>query len=181
MFRSTALRTLPLLLTLGAASPALHAADDACMHFKWDITRERAVMTQTPARVTAAAKGDAAPALQIDKVYTIALAPQSDVAFVAKPAKPTLADGAHAGIVRFHVGAAGRYHIALTGPHWLDVLQNGHVINSSDFNGAHGCERPRKIVEYDFPADSDLILQLSGAADASVDLAIVPVAALPKS
>jgi hypothetical protein len=186
MFTAIPLRVLPLVLAALAASPALRAADgdDPCTHFKWDVTRERAVMAQAPTTVTAAKAGGGAPSLQLEKDYTLALAPQDAVTFVAKPGKPTLTDGAHAGIARFHVAEAGHYRIAMTSAHWLDVLQGTTAIKSLDFNGAHGCARPRKVVEFEFPANSDLVLQLSGAADASVDLAIVRVVgatAKPKS
>ena len=84
-------------------------------------------------------------------------------------------DGTQAGLVRFKSVAAGRYRVAMTSGHWIDVVDGQTIIKSRDFQGARGCERPRKIVEFDLPAQRPLTLQLSGASDTPVTLAITVV------
>src|SRR5262245_14481382 len=173
-------RRLVSLLVAVVLSQAALAADNAdpCTRFTWDVSHELAVAKQTPAPVTAAAKaGKDVPVLQLDKLYELKLASQSGVTFALTPGKPTLPDGAQAGLARFHTEKAGRYRVAITSGHWIDVVDGTQLIKSRDFQGARGCERPHKIVEYELPAGKDLTLQLSGSPDATVILSVTAVAA----
>lgn len=163
------------LLSLLLAGPAAFAADDPCMKFTWDVTRELNVMQQSARIVSAGVKSsDSLPTLALDTLYEARLAPQQSVGFAAKPGKPTLDDGAQAGLLRFKTDQAGRYRISITSGHWIDVLDGANIVASRDFQGQRGCERPRKIVEYELPAGRELLLQLSGATDASILIAVTP-------
>lgn len=174
-------RALLVMLLVGGASQASIAAEpDPCTRFTWDVSHELAVMKQSPQLVNAAAKpGKDAPTLQIDKLYDLKLAAQDSVTFAITPGKPTLPDGAHAGVARFRTDKAGRYRVAIASGHWIDIVEGEKLIKSRDFQGARGCERPHKIVEYDLPAGRDLTLQLSGSSDATVILAITAVVNAP--
>lgn len=169
------------LLSLGCAALATPAfADDAdgCSHFSWDVSHELKVMKQTAAPVTAATKPSAqAPAIKVDKLYELKLSPQSSVTYSAKPAKPTLNDSAQGGLVRFHIDKAGLYRVSITSGHWIDVVDGEQLVKSKDFSGSRDCPRPHKIVEFELPANKDLVLQFSGSTDSSVVTAITPVAA----
>jgi hypothetical protein len=169
------------LLILGSAAlaaPVFADAADGCAHFRWDVSHELAVMKQAAVRVTAATKpGAQAPRVQIDELYELRLSPQSSVAYSVEPAKATSNDSAQGGLVRFQVGNAGLYRVSITSGHWIDVVDGERLIKSKDFSGSHGCARPHKIVEFELPANKDLVLQLSGSADSSVIMAITPVAA----
>jgi hypothetical protein len=94
---------------------------------------------------------------------------------VVKPAKPPSDDGAQGGLVRFRVEQAGLYRISLASGHWVDVIAHDEAVVSRDHQGARGCEPLHKIVEFDLPAGSELVLQLSGARDTAVRVAITPV------
>jgi hypothetical protein len=156
----------------------VHADEgDGCSHFSWDVSHELAVMKQTPQPVVAASRSAGAPALEVDKLYELKLAPQTGVTYVAKPAKPTLNDSAQGGVARFRVSKAGVYRVSITSGHWIDVVDVDQPIKSKDFTGARGCERPHKIVEYELPANKELFLQLSGAVEPSV---IVSITAAPQ-
>ncbi len=156
---------------------AISTADaDPCTRFTWDVSRERAVMKQTPRAVAGAVRpGADVPQIEPEKLYEVKLADQSTVTFVAKPGKAALTDGAHAGLVRFRVEKAGRYRVSITSRHWIDVVEGTRVVSSRDFQGQRGCERPHKIVEYELPAGRDLTLQFSGSTDAQVIVAITAV------
>ena len=133
-------------------------------------------MKQTPRAVAAAVKPRAdLPRIEPEKLYEVKLPGQSTVTFVAKPSKPTLNEGAHAGLVRFRVEKAGRYRVSITSGHWIDIVEGSQLVSSRDFQGQHGCERPHKIVEYELPAGRDLTLQFSGSTDAQVIVAITAV------
>ena len=158
--------------------PAHADEGDGCSHFTWDVSHELAVMKQTAASVTAAAKpGEQAPLLQIDKLYDLKLVPQAGVTYAVPPAKPTLNDSAQGGVVRFHTRTAGLYRVSITSGHWIDVVVAGQSVKSKDFQGSRGCARPHKIVEFELPANADLVLQFSGSTDAMVTTAITPVGA----
>ena len=163
------------------AGPAAHAADDdPCARFTWDVSHERAVMKQSPQAVTAGIKpGAELPQIEAEKLYDLKLAPQSGVTFAVKPAKPALDDGSQAGLARFRVAKAGHYRVSITSGHWIDVVDGNEFVTSRDFQGARGCERPHKIVEYELPAGRDLTLQFSGSTDAQVILSITAVTTAP--
>ena len=164
------------LSSLVCTTSALADEADGCAHFRWDVSHELAVMKQAPKPLTAATKpGAAAPHLEVDKVYELKLAAQSAVTYAVQPAKPTLDDSAQGGLVRFHTGPAGFYRISITSGHWIDVVDGAQAVKSKDFQGARGCERPHKIVLFELPGERDLILQLSGAAESPVLVAITPV------
>jgi hypothetical protein len=71
--------------------------------------------------------------------------------------------------------------VSITSGHWIDIVDGAELLKSVDFQGHVGCERPRKIVEYELPADRDLGLQLSGSNGAEVDMAITAVSAAAAS
>jgi len=153
MLQSTpfkACAALAVAMTMLAFTSIAQAADaDPCTRFTWDVTRELAVMKQTPEAVTVGVKAGAdVPKLTLDKLYELKLSSQSAVSFVAKPAKPTLPDGAQGGLAQFRVSTPGKYRIAMTSGHWIDVVDGAQIIKSLDFQGMRGCERPRKIVEF---------------------------------
>lgn len=166
---------ISLLVACLAAAPALPADNqtDPCTTFTWDVSHVLAVLKQTPSRVTAASKaGKDVPGLELDKLYEVKLSAQSGVAFAVKPARAKVPDGAQAGLVRFHTTKPGRYRVALASGHWIDVVDGAQLIESSDFQRAHGCERLHKIVEFVLPGGKDLTLQLSGSPEATVMLSL---------
>ena len=166
------------LCLIGFATSALADEVDGCRKFAWDVSHEVAVMKQTPAPITAGTKpGAQAPLVKLDEPYEFKLSPQSGVTYSAQPMKPTLNDSAQGGLVRFHTGKAGLYRVAITTGHWLDVVDGETPIKSKDFSGSRECPRPHKIVEFELPANTDLVLQFSGSTDPSVVASITPVAA----
>jgi hypothetical protein len=173
--------TLPACLIAAVLTQPTFAADaDPCARFTWDVSNELAVMKQVPKAISAASKpGRDAPQLQLDTLYEIKLIAQSGVTFLVTPGKPALPDNAHAGIAKFHTDKAGRYRISITSGHWIDVVDGTDLVRSRDFQGARGCERPHKIVEYDLPAGRALTLQLSGSPDAAVILSVTAVTGAP--
>jgi len=162
---------------IGMAGEAASAADtDPCTRFTRDVSRELAVMKQTPHAVAAAVKPSAdVPQIEPEKLYEVKLADQRTVTFVAKPGKPTPNESAQAGLVRLRVEKAGRYRVSISSGHWIDIVDGRQLVSSKAFQGQHGCERPHKIVEYELPAGRDLTLQFSGSKDPQVIVAITAV------
>ena len=78
-----------------------------------------------------------------------------------------------AGIVRTTIDRAGLYQITLSDEAWVDVVQNGARVKSSDFSGQKACPGVRKSVRFDLAA-GPATLQISNAESAKINLAIAP-------
>jgi len=124
--RSISLKAISLLLAglLGSAGiPAF--ADDACLDFKWDASKERALFAETPASLTAGKSPSSAPPLVPGRLYALRLAAQDQVTFAAAPGKKVPVAGAYAGLAVLKIPADGSYRIAIDLPFWIDVVSNG--------------------------------------------------------
>jgi hypothetical protein len=159
------------------AAPAAEEKTNPCATFTSDVSHELAVARQTPLPVTAATQaGKGVPTIELDKLYRLQLSPQSGMTFAIAPARGKVPDGAQAGIVRFRTDKPGRYRVAVTSGHWVDIVDGARSIESSDFQRAHGCERLHKIVEFVLPGEKELTLQLSGSPEATVMVSVTAVA-----
>lgn len=173
------IRSVFLIACLGAATAtagetATGALPAGCDTFTWDVSRELAVLSAASRPLAAAADAAAAPRIALDTHYVAALAPQTQVRLAAAPGKPMLDDGATAGLLAFHVHEAGRYRVAITTGHWIDVVDGDRVVPTVDFQGRRGCPLVHKIVEFDLPA-GDLLLQFAGGAAPESGVVVTPV------
>jgi hypothetical protein len=160
-----------LIPTLGFGSlPALAA--DPCAGFAWDVTKERALFGAAPQSLPAGKDIESAAALMPDRLYELQLSLQSQVTFPVDPGKKSLTDGAYAGLAVFRIAAPGTYRIALDAPFWVDVVSDGQLVRSKDFQGAQGCHAPHKIVEFDLSGAPPFTLQFSGARSATARVSI---------
>lgn len=177
MSRLISMQWTLVALIAGVTSQAASAADvDPCTTYKWDVSRELNIMKQTPQAIGAASKpGANVPQVKVGALYSLTLVGEAGVTFAASPARSRRIDDATAGLVRFRTAKGGHYRVSITSGHWIDIVERNALLKSLDFQGHIGCERPRKIVEYALPADSELTLQLSGSKDAEVMLAITAV------
>lgn len=164
-------KSLLAALTLLAAAPALAAEEPSgCDKFKWNIDHERAALT-APDRTRLASGGELA-ALPATGV-TIALVPPAD-AKLPTPPERTPKDGTFAGFTRIiSAPKAGTYTISLSSGAWVDVVQDGHFLKPAAFSGATDCDGIRKTMKYQLAA-SPIVLQISGARENSLSIAILP-------
>jgi hypothetical protein len=172
--RFTWLATVASAAACALLSAQVYAAD-ACDGFTWNVSHERVLFATQPVAVTAAKTAGPAPALAVDKLYEISLAPQSKVNFALAPEKKTVADGVFAGVVKLNVPAAGKYRVSISDAFWIDVIADHKIVATDDFTGAHECHAPRKIVQYELPAGNDLILQISNGDGASLRVTVTAV------
>lgn len=180
------LRTLAAasLLAFIAPQPVLAQSSSAptlpaeCRTFTWDVANELALLATQPSPIHASAGGAETPAnIALGTFYRVTLKPQAAVTLAAKPGKPTLEDDASAGLLTFRVPADGRYRVAITSRHWIDVVDRGQVVASLDFQGHRGCPLVHKIVEFQLSAGRDLMLQYSRAHDLVSGVLITPMPA----
>jgi hypothetical protein len=158
-------------LTLLAAAPAIAAEEPSgCDKFKWNIDHARAALT-APDRTKLNSGGELA-ALPATAV-TLALVAPADAKLPTPPERAPK-DGTFAGFTRFtSAPKAGSYTISLSNGAWLDLVQDGHFLKPVAFSGATDCDGIRKTVKFDLSA-SPFVLQISGARENSISLAIQP-------
>jgi hypothetical protein len=164
----------PLCLMMPPGSAVF--ADEPCIGSKGDISKEMALFTESSAALVAGKNLDSAPTIAPDHLYQLQLAPQNQVAFALPPGRSGLTDG-YAGVVQLTLKAAGHYRVSVDTPLWIDVVGNGSLAAVRDFQGLHGCDAPRKIVEFDLTGGTHFVLQVSGAAKTSVRVTVTPAPA----
>jgi len=156
-----------LLLT---AVPAFAAEEPSgCDKFKWPIEHERAALT-APDRVKLASGAELAiPSTGM--TFTL-VAPAE--AKLPNPPERAPKDGTFAGFASFKAPAkAGLYTISLSAGAWIDVVQDGHDLKPKGFSGATDCDGIRKTMKYEISA-APFVLQISGARDKALSVAILP-------
>lgn len=164
------------VLLAGISSRALAQAGAGCGGFRWDVAAEMALFQGQAAALPAGSTAAATPLIRTGQLYEVQLAPREKMEFVLPPARPPRSEGSHAGMLRLRVATAGRYRVSLGAHAWVDMAVAGELLPTADFQGVRGC-MPDKIVMFDIPADSDVILQLSGNPDASIRVAVTAAAA----
>jgi hypothetical protein len=154
-------------LLVCAMSGAAFADDDSgCAKFKWSIAKERALFA-APTPVGAGAVLEVGAA-----AYRVALADNDEVAYPARPERASKA-GTHGAVLTFAVKDDGLYDVTLSDEGWIDVVDHGQRISSSDFSGQKACPGVRKSVRFSLKA-GDFTLQLSNVEGKAINIAVVP-------
>jgi len=164
-------KSLFIALTLLAAAPALAAEEPSgCDKFKWNIDHARAALTATDrAKLSSGSELAAMPATAV----TLALVAPADAKLPTPPERAPK-EGTFAGFAKVtSAPKAGRYTISLSNGAWVDVVQDGHFLKPVAFSGATDCDGIRKTMKYDLSA-SPFVLQISGARENSLSIAILP-------
>jgi hypothetical protein len=168
-------RALSFFLILALGSAALPArADDACLDFKWDVSKERALFASAPASLNAAKDPGSAPVIVPNRLYALRLLAQDQVAFPLPPGRKTAAASGYAGIATLKISTPGSYRVSVDIPLWIDVVSNGTLAQPTDFQGQHDCGAPHKIVVFEFSGVRPFVLQFSNAMKDSVLLTVTP-------
>jgi hypothetical protein len=172
-------RLAAALLTLGLMAPAVtrtaHADEDPCAGFSGNVTAERALFAGAAQPISAARDVASAPLLAPGRLYQLQLAPHGQVSMRLAPGKKTQLEGAYAGLARLQLQQPGSYRISMDQGAWIDVVADGQMIGSSNFQGRPGCTAPHKIVQFLLPAGHELLLQFSAATAPVLRVAITPV------
>jgi hypothetical protein len=159
---------LSILLVVGLASAARAQDTAGCDKFKWSIARERAWFAAGSKPVAA---GTDLPLAE--QGYAVALVPNESAGFVAPPER-ALKPGTFGGVLKIPaLPKAGVYEITLSDEAWVDVVQNGANVKSSDFSGQKNCPGVRKSVRFTLAAGAATV-QISNAASANIQVAIAP-------
>jgi hypothetical protein len=171
MPRFFACSLLAAAVLAGAATvPAIAA--DPCSGFKWDVSKEHALFGGSPVSLPAGKDAASAPTISADHLYELKLIPQDQIAFTLPPGKKMLTDGAYAGLAVFTVDMPGAYRVSVDVPFWIDVVADGKLVATKDFQGQQSCDAPHKIVEYELTAAQPFVLQVSGSTKPTVRLTV---------
>ena len=93
---------------------------------------------------------------------TLALAPLADAKLPAPPSRTPKNPQSNAGFANAPaIAKAGTYRVTLSAPSWIDVIQNGNVLQSTAFSGASGCAGIAKSVKFNLLA-APFTVELSG-------------------
>jgi hypothetical protein len=170
---STLSKAFPVFLALmvAGASAAAHA-EEACLDFKWDVSKERALFAGSPAVLKGGKDPVSAPTVIPNRLYTLRLAAQDQVAFSVSPAKKPSASPAYAGLATLKIAAPGSYRVSVDLPIWIDVVSQGTLVAAKDYQGQHACSAPHKIVEFELAGTQPFVLQFSNAAADSIMLTV---------
>jgi hypothetical protein len=165
------MRVLSLLATLLISATSALAAKEpsGCDKFKWPIERERAALSAPDhAKLATGSEQAALPSSAI----TLGLVAPADAKLPSPPERAPK-DGTFAGFTSIKTAKAGLYTISLSSGAWVDVVQDGHFLKPVAFSGATDCDGIRKTMKYELSAQP-LVLQVSGAKDNSLSIAILP-------
>jgi hypothetical protein len=158
------------LLLLGTVAARAAEEPSGCDKFKWDITRERAALT-APDRTNINSGSDLGAVSSTG--MTLALVVPADAKLPSPPERAPK-EGTFAGFANFKaVPKAGVYTISLSEGAWVDVVQDGHFLKPKAFSGATDCAGIRKTMKYELAA-GPFVLQVSGAKDKALSIAILP-------
>jgi hypothetical protein len=161
---------LATVLTLGATSA--FAADPVCSKLAWPLDNERALLNGT---VDAFASGATRKAMPT-RAISLMLKPGAAAALPLASAKP--ADPAKfSGYVVLPVTIAGDYLVSLSAEGWIDMVQDGTMVQSTAHTGDANCPGLRKSVRFTLAA-KPATLEISNAPADHIEIAIT--AAPPK-
>jgi hypothetical protein len=136
------------------------------------IPPEFSSWTARTAKIAAAADaaGLAAAVVPVDKAVDVELKPASTVTFEPRPATPG-GSVSRGGLFRLTIPHAGVWRVAIGMRGWIEVVVDGKAATSVGHGGGPACSGIGKIVDYDLPAGSH-VLMLS-ASDATTGGVIV--------
>ena len=151
---------LAVAVLAGLVATSAHAD---CDHFKWSIAKERASFAASPARL--AATGSSA---EVGTAYALALAENVKLP-VTPERKPS--DSRYGAVVTVPKLEAGLYQVTLSDEAWIDVVQNGAIVKSSDFSGQRDCPGVRKTVRFHLTA-APAMIEISNSATPKLNIEI---------
>ncbi|MFZ3308196.1 MAG: hypothetical protein WA280_02360 [Xanthobacteraceae bacterium] len=142
------IRTVLIAMALLAAAPALAQEPVGCGKFKWPLNHERALLASPSQKPSGADLTQPFAA-----AVTVGLVPYAEAKLPAPPSRTPKAADSYAGFIKAAaVPKSGAYRVTLSAPAWIDVIQNGHTLQSTAFSGASGCAGIAKSVKFELAA-----------------------------
>ena len=100
----------------------------------------------------------------------MALLPTPNIVYPLRPEHPggTVSYG---GLLHFTVEQPGTYRVAIGSAAWIDVVQDGHAVESSAHGPGPACSGIRKMVDFPLAAGSYL-LEIAGNGTAALPVLV---------
>lgn len=160
---------LALLVTgAGAGLAEEHAA---CSGLAWPLETEVSLMTSSD---TVALDNGAEIASPPEKAITVTLKPSAEVKMPvpAGVKKKALGSDTYSGwFTLTDLSAPGTYQVTLSREGWIDVAQNGALLQSTGFTGHRDCKAFRKSVRFSLAAGPATV-QISGTPAEKVTVVV---------
>lgn len=148
-----------------ALSQPAFAENQACTGFNWPLETEVGWMSASQSEsVQSGGKIAALPG----KAITLSLKPSKSETLPVVSGVKKQAVGAESFSGWFtidNVEKAGLYQVSLSKEGWIDVAQNGKLVDSTGFTGKRECLSLRKSVRYELQPGSALIQVVGVTAD----------------
>lgn len=123
-----------------------------------------------PAAAATATAGLRSARIAIGRGVDLALRPTSGIAYPLTPAHPG-GDGSDGGLAGFTVAVAGTYRVAIGSGAWIDIVRDGHAVDSIAHGHGPDCTGVHKMV--DFPlVPGAYVLQVAGNDTATLPLLV---------
>ncbi len=140
-----------------------------CDKFKWPLDHERALLASPSQKPSGADLPQ-----PVGAAVALALAPLADAKLPVAPSRAPKSPESDAGFVNAAaLPKAGTYRVTLAAPAWIDVIQNGHALQSTAFSGASGCAGVAKSVKFDLAA-APFTVELSGTTAHAITFVVTP-------
>lgn len=147
------------------------AGTGGCDSFEWPLKTELEWMKAADSEAAQSGASFAAPPA---KAIALTLQPADAVKFDIAPTGKGKAEAGKAfgGIVKFDgVPAPGLYQVSLSGPGWIDVVQDGKALQTEAHTGKSDCDGLRKSVRFKIRA-GPFAVQLNGVPAEAIKIAI---------
>jgi hypothetical protein len=176
MFATRAI-VLTLLTAAGVTGVALAQVPDrpppGCSAWNADLPANWTGWGEAADAVTAAAAPDdaAKAVIIVGRKASVTLTPASAVKFRVNTPDADPPPNAHKGMLSLTVPADGIYWVAVNSGLWIDVVQNGKILESTDHGPGPRCASIAKSVQFQLKA-GDAEIQLSDNRGAKLDLMV---------
>jgi len=158
-----------------SAQPGRSAPPPGCSAWDAGLPPQWAPWAEKGAAITAASTpADAArAALVVGKKYSVTLKAAKDVRMAVETPDVDPPPNAHKGLLSVRVPSDGLYWVAVTSGLWIDIVEGGAVLESTDHGPGPQCASIAKSVQFMLKAGNATI-QLSDNRGSAVDLMVTP-------
>ncbi|HMN37725.1 MAG TPA: hypothetical protein PKD49_08460 [Hyphomicrobium sp.] len=154
------------------SSPGV-ADEQACRGFNWALDTEIGWMSAPDAEAMPSGGTLATPPA---KAIALALKPSGSEALpvISGVKKQAVGADSFSGWIKIgRLEKAGAYHVSLSREGWIDVAQDGKLVDSTGFTGKPECTILRKSVSYEL-GPGETLIQIVGAPSDVIKVTIKP-------
>lgn len=164
------MKYLAFAVLLAAVAQAESAAP--CSGFAWPMARELAMVEAAPG---ASIPSGTSMQMWPEGAQRLELRPGGEAAFPVPPGKAPRAQTASGHVSMPAPPSARTYQISLSAKAWIDVVQDGRLVESGAHTSDANCPAIRKSVRFDLAA-APVTLQISGSDATSIVITLLPAA-----